>query len=68
MAEVVELLRELLVQSHSIEADPPDFLQLCKTLAKEDQREKAQEFADRLDEVRHTERHNIRSLTTHLDS
>ena len=61
MTEVVELLHELPVLPRSIEVDPRDFLQVCKTLAKEDQGEKAQEFADRLDEVRHTERHNIRS-------
>ena len=61
MAEVVELLRGLLVLPRSIEEDPRDFFQVCKTFCKEDQGEKAQEFADRLDEVRNTERHNIRS-------
>ena len=61
MTEVVELLRELLVLPRTVETDPRDFLQVCKTLAKENQGEKAQDFADRLDEVRHTEKYNIRS-------
>ena len=59
--EVVELLRELLVSSHSAEADLSDFFQVYDTWDKEDQGERAQEFADRLDEVRHIEKHDIRS-------
>ena len=68
MTEVVGLLRELLVLSLSIEADLSDFFQVCKTLSKEDQAEKAQEFADRLDEVRHTEKQNIKFPHHNLDS
>ena len=72
MTGVVRLLREShlsslsvpprkpLVPSLSIEADLTDFFRMCKTWAKDDQREKAQDFADRFDEVRHTERHNTR--------
>ena len=66
MAEVVELLRELLVSSHSTEADLNEFFQVCKTLGKDDRTKKAQEFADRLDEVRYSERYNMRS--PHLTS
>jgi len=51
MTEVVGLIRELLVASLSIEADLSDFFQACKTWGRDDQGEKAQEFADRLDEV-----------------
>ena len=58
MTEVVGLLRKLLA-SLSIEADLSDFFQAYKTQNKDDQGEKAQEFADRLDEVRHAEGHNI---------
>ena len=54
MSEVVELLRELLVSSLSIEADLRDFFQEYRTWDKEDREKKAQEFADRLDEVCHT--------------
>ena len=61
MTEVVELLRELLVSSLSIEADLCDFLQAYKTWDKDDQRKKAQEFADRLDKVCHTEGHIVAS-------
>ena len=61
MTEVVELLRELLVSSLSIEADLRDFLQAYKTWDKDDQRKKAQEFADRLDKVCHTGGHIIAS-------
>ena len=61
MPEVVVLLRELLMPSHSIKADLGDFFRVCRTQGKDGQGEKAQEFADMLDEVRHTERHNIRS-------
>jgi len=61
MTEVIERLRELLVSSLSIEADLNDFLQEHKTWEKSDQEKKAQELADRLDEVRRTGRHNIAS-------
>ena len=63
MTEVIELLRELLVSSLSIEADLDDFIKTYKNWDRgdHDQEKKAQEFADRLDEVRHTERHNIAS-------
>ena len=59
MAEVIRPLRDLAMSS--MEADLADFFQACKTGDKGDQREKAQEFADMLDEVRHIQRHNIRS-------
>ena len=61
MTEVVGLLHESLVSSLSIEADLSDFFQACKIRDKDGQETKAQEFADRLDEVRHTKRHNLRS-------
>ena len=61
MTEVIELLRELLVSSLSTETDLNDFLEAHKTWDKDnsDQRKKAEEFSDKLDEVRHTEGHNI---------
>ena len=61
MTEVVRLLRKVLVSSFSIEDDLNDFFQVRRTWGRVDQREKAQEFADMLDKVRHTERDNIRS-------
>ena len=61
MVEVVGLLRELVVSSPPIETDLYDFFQACEIRGKDDQAKKAQEFADGLDEVRHTGRHNIRS-------
>ena len=61
MTEVVRLLRELLVSSLSIEADLRDFFQVYKSWGRDNQGEKAQEFADRLDEVRHDVGHNIRA-------
>ena len=54
MTEVVRLLREVLVSSFSIEDDLNDFFQVRRTWGRVDQREKAQEFADMLDKVRHT--------------
>ena len=80
MAEVVGLLRELVVSSPPIETDLYDFFQACEILGKYDQAEKeqekaqkkakerAQEFADGLDEVRHTGRRRFGPLTIHLDS
>ena len=56
MTKVVGLLHKLLVPSLSIEVGLNDFFQVCKTRGKGRQREKAQEFADMLDEVRHTKR------------
>ena len=61
MTEVVGLLRELLVSSLSIEADLNDLLQAYKTWDKDGQGKKAQEFADRLDKVCHTEGYIIAS-------
>ena len=61
MAEVIELLRELFALSLSIEAELNDFVQVYKTLDRDAQGKRAQEFADRLDEVRHTEGYNITS-------
>ena len=61
MTEVIGLMRELLVSSLSIEADLRDFFRACGTLGGNDRGEKAQVFADRLDEVCSTERYNIRS-------
>ena len=60
MTEVIERLHELLLSS--LEADLSDFLQAYKTWDEEVQGKKAQEFADRLDEVCHTERCDIRPL------
>ena len=61
MAEVVGLLRELVASSPPIETDLYDLFQTYEIQGKNDQAEKAQEFADGLDEVRRTGRHNIRS-------
>ena len=59
MAEVVGLLRELLASSLPIESDLSDFFQACNTLGGNDQKEKAQEFADSLDEVRRDKKYNL---------
>lgn len=59
MAEVTGFLHEFLVSSLSIESSLSDFFRVCKTLDKDDQGEKAQEFADSLDKVCHDERHDI---------
>ena len=61
MTEVIGLLRELLVSSLSIEADLRDFFRECGTLEGNDRGEKAQEFADRFDQVCHVKRYDIRS-------
>ena len=60
MAGVVRFLRKLLLFP-SVEIDLSDFLQVYKTWDKDHQGRKAQEFVDRLDEVRHTYGHNITS-------
>ena len=59
--EVIGLLRELLASSLSIEADLHGFFEVCKARGRDGQGEKAREFADELDEVRHAERHSINS-------
>ena len=71
MTEVVGLLSKMMVSSFSMEADFRDFFEVCKSRGRDGQREKAQEFADELDEVRHTEmritnssHRNSRHLTT----
>ena len=56
MTEVIGHLHELLVSSLSIEADLRDFFRACGTLRENDRGEKAQDFADRFDEVCRTER------------
>ena len=61
MTEVVGLLRELLMYSLSMDADLHDFLEVCKTRGMDDQGGKAWKLADELDEVRHTESHNVSS-------
>ena len=61
MTEVVGLLRELIASSLSVEADLSNFFQMRRTWGKVDQGKKAQEFADRLDKVRHTDRQKIKS-------
>lgn len=61
MTEVIGLLHDLLAFSLSIEAGLSDFFHACGTWDEDSQRQRAQEFGDRLDEVRHAERHNIRS-------
>ena len=61
MTEVVELLRKMLASSLSVEGDLGDFFEMCRTRGKDGRGEKAQEFADELDEVRHVERHDIDS-------
>ena len=55
MTEVVGLLRKMVISSLSMEADLLDFFEVCKAQGRGGRREKAQEFADELDEVRHTE-------------
>ena len=55
MTEVVGFLRKMVISSLSIEADLLDFFKVCKAQGRDGRREKAQEFADELDEVRHTE-------------
>ena len=61
MTEVVGLLGELLMSSLFMEADLRDFLEVCKTRGRDGQGEKARRFADKLDEVRHTQRHSVNS-------
>ena len=61
MTEVVGLLRELLMSSFSMETNLRNFLEVCKTRGVDGQGEKAQKFADKLDEVRHIDWHNINS-------
>lgn len=64
MAEVVEVLDELLASSLSIEADLNNFFHVRQALGKDEQVQKAQEFADRFDHVRHTDVYCI-GLTDH---
>lgn len=73
MTEVLELLCEMVVSSLSMEAGLRDFFEVCKTQGKDGRGEKAQGFADELDEVRHTEmhitnssHHKSRHLTTQV--
>ena len=73
ITEVAGFLRKLSVSPASMEADLCDFFEVCKTQCRDGQGEKAQGFADELDEVRHAERHNVNSshpeprhLTTHI--
>ena len=61
ITEVIGLLHELLMPSLSIEADFRNFLEVCKARGMDGQGWKAQKFADKLDEVRHTESHKINS-------
>ena len=63
ITEVAGLLRELSLSPLSMEADLLNFFQVCKTQSR-DHRERAQEFANELDEVRHAERHAPTPLTT----
>jgi hypothetical protein len=60
MVEVVEFLDELLASSLSIETDLNHFFHMRQALCKDEQVQKAQEFADRFDEVRPIEVHRIR--------
>ena len=55
MTEVIGLLRKMVISSLSMEADLLDFFEVCKARGRDGRQEKAQEFADELDEVRHTE-------------
>ena len=73
MTEMVRLLRELRMTSLFVEADLRDFLEVCESRGRDGQGEKARKFADKLDEVRHTESHNVnfshhrsRHLTTQI--
>jgi len=61
MTEVIGLLRESLVSLLSIEAGLDDLFRARGTWDEENLGKMAQEFSDRLDEVRHAEKHNIRS-------
>lgn len=60
MVQVVELLDELLASSLSIETDLDSFFHTRQTLGKDEQVQKAQEFADRFDQVRQAKVHGIR--------
>ena len=68
MTEVVELLRDLLAASLTIEAELDNFFQVYKTWGRDDQCKKAQEFIDRFAEVRHIKGHMVGSLTGRPDS
>ena len=71
MMEVVGLLRKMPIASLSMEADLRDFFEVCKTRGKDGQGEKAREFADELDEVRHSGRRNVNSshhTSRHLET
>ena len=61
MTDVIKLLDELLASSLSMETDLNDFFKVCMTRGRDGQGEKAQKFADELDEVRHTEKHGVNS-------
>ena len=52
MTEVVKLLRKMLRLSLSMEGDLDEFFEACKSQGRDGQGERAQEFADDLDEVR----------------
>lgn len=52
------------MSSLSMEAHLHDFFEVCKSQGKDGQQEKAQEFADELDEVRYAGRHHLIPLTT----
>ena len=47
--------------SPSMEADLRDFFEACKTRGRDGQGEKAREFSNELDKVRHAEKHNANS-------
>ena len=65
MTEVVELLHELLASSLSLETHLHDFFKACVTQGRDGRGEEAQEFADELDEVCHTERHTSVDPSNH---
>ena len=73
MTEVAGFLRELSLSPFFMEAGLRDFFETCKIQGRDGRGEKAREFVDELDEVRHAERHNVNSshhksryLTTQL--
>ena len=61
IAEVVGFLRKLSESPPSMEADLRDFFEVCKTQGRDGQGEKAREFSNELDKVRHVEKHNANS-------
>ena len=61
ITEVAAFLREWSASSFFMETSLRYFFEVCKTQGKDGRREKAQEFVDEFDKVRHAERRNVNS-------